>query len=152
MFDSIKKNFIFLVSPIIYAAGDPKKKFPAVYFIYIWYISTYQMDATHQLPKCAEITMNLNPNEKRRRERKKTKTKRPMCYSLWHLDSFTLFPSVVNKFFIRSIDVYWWHSLSFSWTKTICWFSGHSRSECLILILWKIMPLMVYHLFDMLLV
>lgn len=40
------------------------------------------MDATHQLPKCAEITMNLNPNEKRKRERKKTKTKRPMCYSL----------------------------------------------------------------------
>lgn len=39
------------------------------------------MDATHQLPKCAEITMNSNPNEKRRREEKTTK--RPMCcYSL----------------------------------------------------------------------
>lgn len=49
------------------------------------------MDATHQLPKCAEITMNSNPNEKRRRKKKKQQNGRCVVihFDIWiHLLCF----------------------------------------------------------------
>lgn len=78
------------------------------------------MDATHQLLKCAEITMNWPGQNRENDEKGRTKKNGRCSIHFGNLDSFTLFPSVVNKFFIRTIDVYWWLVLCID--KTICWF------------------------------